>query len=97
MTAIRKSILNIVAVLLLMMIPSQALALDLVAKIKTNTELATADVKASVREAAKKEADRCLREMKAEALAALNERLGYLAKQPGHAVRSDSDGVTADM
>ncbi len=101
MEVTRKSILNTVAVILLTMVPPQVLASDLAGKIKTASEQTKSDIIANVRKAAKKEADRHLKEMKAGILIALDERLCTLAKQSadthGNAsavsvtCRSDSD------
>lgn len=85
MKAIRKDILNAMAVVFLVMVPSQALTSDLKEKIKTYSEQTTKQMKAEMQRAVLKDAERHLKEMKIEARNAFGERLHALAKQLGMA------------
>ena len=66
---------------MLAMASTQAFGLD-IEEAKMSSKQSNSEIKAVMQEASKKEAERQLEEMKAEAISALNERLRFLAKQP---------------
>lgn len=80
MSVIKKSTVGLIAGAMIAMASAQVSAFDLEAA-KTNSKQNIGYMKTSLRNASKKEADKQLKQMKAEAVSALNARLRFVAKK----------------